>query len=76
MQTDVVHVDEVMVRLDCSKSMAYQIIKTLNQELKKKGYITIAGRVPRIAVQTTRGCYPKTRQIGGLLRAKGSPIFC
>lgn len=59
MQTDVVHVDEVMVRLDCSKSMAYQIIKTLNQELKKKGYITIAGRVPRSFFE--QRCLPEKR---------------
>ena len=47
MQSDVVRVDEVMTRLDCSMCSAYKIIKSLNNELKKKGYITIAGRVPR-----------------------------
>ena len=43
----VVRVDEVMTRLDCSMGKAYKIIKTLNDELKRKGYITVAGRVPR-----------------------------
>ena len=45
--SDVVRVDEVMERLDCSMGKAYQIIKALNDELKRKGYITVAGRVPR-----------------------------
>lgn len=47
MQPDVVRVDEVMKRLDCSQRKAYEILKRLNDELKAKGYITIAGRVPR-----------------------------
>lgn len=47
MQSDVVRVDEVMKRLDCSQRKAYEVLKHLNDELKAKGYITIAGRVPR-----------------------------
>ena len=47
MQADVVRVDEVKARLDCSSRKAYDVIKRLNAELKAKGYITIAGRVPR-----------------------------
>ena len=47
MTSDVVRVTEVMTRLDCSTGKAYKIIKVLNDELKKKGYITVAGRVPR-----------------------------
>ncbi len=47
MRSDVVRVNEVMQRLDCSERKAYEIIKRLNDELKAKGYITIAGRVPR-----------------------------
>ena len=47
MQSDVVRVKEVMTRLECSMCKAYKIIKTLNSELERKGYITIAGRVPR-----------------------------
>lgn len=47
MQSDVVRVKEVMQRLECSESQAYKVIKHLNMELKKQGYFTIAGRVPR-----------------------------
>ena len=31
--------------LDVSKSYAYKIVKQLNEELKKLGYLTVAGRV-------------------------------
>ncbi|KOY64171.1 hypothetical protein, partial [Clostridium sporogenes] len=30
-----------------SKSKAYKIVASLNKELKKMGYITVAGRVPK-----------------------------
>ena len=41
-----VKVQEVMDICDCSESHAYRIMKQLD-ELKKKGFITTAGRVPR-----------------------------
>jgi hypothetical protein len=47
MSTEVVRVEEVMTRLDCSAGKAYEIMQRLNAELKAKGFITIAGRVPR-----------------------------
>ena len=40
-------VEDVAKELDCSKSYAYKIVKTLNKELAAQGYITMAGRVPR-----------------------------
>ncbi len=42
-----VKVNEVMEICDCSQSHAYRIMKRLNDELKKCGFITTAGRVPR-----------------------------
>ncbi len=57
MSSDVVRVKEVMTRLECSEGRAYKVIKTLNDELKKKGYITIAGRVPRSFFEER--CLPK-----------------
>lgn len=33
--------------LDVSKSKAYRIIRTMNVELKQKGFITIAGKIPK-----------------------------
>ncbi|MCR5542589.1 MAG: hypothetical protein K6F55_00445 [Eubacterium sp.] len=40
-------VDEVRSILDISRSAAYKIIRNLNQELDKKGYITIKGKISR-----------------------------
>ena len=39
--------DEVAEELDVSKPYAYKLIRKLNEELKAKGFITIAGRVNR-----------------------------
>ena len=39
--------DEVAEELGISKSYAYKIIRRLNEELREKGMITIAGRVDR-----------------------------
>ena len=37
--------DDVAQILGISKPKAYSIMRSLNEELKKKGYITVAGRV-------------------------------
>lgn len=38
---------EVAEIMDCSERFGYKIIQELNAELKAKGFITRAGRVPR-----------------------------
>lgn len=38
---------DVAKEIDCSKSYAYKVVKELNKELSKQGYITIAGHIPR-----------------------------
>ena len=40
-------VAEVVETLGISKSHAYKIVHRLNQDLKDKGFITIAGRINR-----------------------------
>lgn len=40
-------VNEVAQSLDVSIPYAYKLIRQLNEELKKKGCITIAGRIDR-----------------------------
>lgn len=40
-------VKNVMECLKCSDTKAYQIMRELNEELKKKGYMTLRGRVPK-----------------------------
>lgn len=39
--------DDIAEILIVSKSTAYREIKKLNEELKKNGYITISGKVPK-----------------------------
>lgn len=40
-------VSEVASILDCSESHAYKVMQTLNEELEKKGKITVRGRVSK-----------------------------
>ena len=42
-----IRVEEVVEELGISKPHAYRIIRKLNEELKERGLITIAGRVDR-----------------------------
>lgn len=42
-----IRADDVAQELNVSKPYAYKIIRKLNEELKAKGFITIAGRVNR-----------------------------
>ena len=39
--------DEVAEELGISRSYAYKLIRQLNQELKERGFLTIAGRINR-----------------------------
>lgn len=47
MENKFIRADEVAQELNVSKPRAYKLIRQLNDELKAKGYITIAGRVNR-----------------------------
>lgn len=38
--------DDICKILDVADTKAYEIIKQLNAELEKSGYITVRGRVP------------------------------
>ena len=39
--------EDIASMLSVSKTTAYRIIHKLNEELRSKGYITVAGRVPK-----------------------------
>ena len=39
--------DEIAKLLDVSKAFAYKVVRDLNNELKQRGYIVIAGKVSR-----------------------------
>ena len=45
MENRFIRADDVAQELNVSKSYAYKLIRKLNEELKAKGFITIAGRV-------------------------------
>ena len=45
MENRLVNCGEVQQILECSKSVAYRIIRDLNTELSEKGYYTISGKV-------------------------------
>lgn len=47
MENRFIRAEEVAKELDVSKPYAYKLIRQLNEELKSKGFITIAGRVNR-----------------------------
>ncbi len=47
MDNKFMRVEEVAEVLEVSISFAYKVIRQLNDELKSKGYITIAGRINR-----------------------------
>ena len=47
MDNKFMRVEEVAEVLEVSTSFAYKVIRQLNNELKSKGYITIAGRINR-----------------------------
>ena len=47
MATQFVDAKEVAETLEVSVTTAYRIIRALNKELEKQGYLTISGRVSR-----------------------------
>ena len=46
-KTGFIRAEDVAQELNVSKPYAYKLIRQLNEELKEKGFITIAGRVNR-----------------------------
>lgn len=38
---------EIAQELNVSKAFAYKVVRSLNEELKQRGYIVIAGKVSR-----------------------------
>ena len=52
---DFMTAQEVAAVLRCSKSYAYKIMKRVNDEREKAGYIVLRGRVPRKALMERVG---------------------
>ena len=40
-------VDDVMEELGVKRSKAYSVLKQLNDELAKEGYVAVRGKIPR-----------------------------
>ena len=47
MNNYLISAQEVVELMGVSESMAYRIIKKCNEELAKKGYITVRGKTPK-----------------------------
>ena len=47
MENKFIRADDVARELDVSKPYAYKLIRQINEQLKAKGFVTIAGRVNR-----------------------------
>lgn len=45
-------VEDVCEMLGISKATAYKMIRVLNEELKKAGYLVISGKIPRKYFET------------------------
>lgn len=58
MEKKFLNANDVAQCMDISVSMAYKVIRKLNNELNAAGYLTIAGKVSR--------AYLETRLYGGL----------
>lgn len=43
-----IHAKEVATELGISEAHAYKMVRTMNAELRKKGFIVISGRVSRL----------------------------
>lgn len=46
-EMNLIGVNEVREILGVGESLAYKIMKQLNEELEKKGYLVIRGKIPR-----------------------------
>ena len=47
MDNRLIHASEVAEELGVSVTYAYKIVRQLNEELQKKGYLTVSGKVSR-----------------------------
>ena len=55
---------EVAETLGISKGHAYKLIRELNEELQSKGYLVVAGKVPKAFWETKFYGYNQTNQTG------------
>lgn len=54
MENRFIRAEDVAQELNVSKPYAYKLIRQLNEELKAKGFITIAGAVANVAYDSNK----------------------
>ena len=55
--------EEVAEELGISKGHAYKIVRALNQELQDRGFIVVAGKVPRAFWETKFYSYATSQSL-------------
>lgn len=68
-------VEEVAAELRVSKSKAYQIVRELNAEMQKQGYLTVAGRVNATFFHNIGTISEKIMSSTSLRMDKGAAVF-
>ena len=63
MENTFIKANEIADILGVSKSYAYKVIRTLNEQLKEQGYLTITGRVSK-QYFLEKVCYQKDNTNG------------
>lgn len=63
--TILIGADEIAQKLDVSKAFAYKVVRDLNNELKQRGFIVIAGKVSRRFFEERFYGYSNENGIGG-----------
>ena len=77
MENKFIRADEVASELGVSKPYAYKLIRQLNEELKDKGFITIAGRVNRQYFnERLYGAGKDVNENAGILGRKARNLVC
>ena len=51
--------EDIAATLGISKGHAYKIIRQLNEELAKEGFIVVAGKVPKAYWEKKFYCFPQ-----------------
>lgn len=63
--TILIGADEIAQKLDVSKAFAYKVVRDLNNELKQRGFIVIAGKVSRRFFEERFYGYSNENSTGG-----------
>ena len=57
-------VKDITEILGVSRAKAYAVIRSMNSELEKQGYIVVSGKIPRAFWETKFYSYPRKKPEG------------